>query len=249
MKTSENTILITGGGSGIGFETAKLLSELGNTVILVGRNKEKLEAAAEKLHNVHSIAADVTSEKDVNELVETIYKTFPRLNVLMNNAGRAVVHDVSNSLDGATIAREEMDTNYFAVLSLTNKLLPLLKSQSESAIINVSSVVAFAPGLSLPTYSASKAALHSYTQALRLSLKRDSNVKVFELMPPFVDTEFAREFHSVHKISPDEVAVALVQSLAIDRYEVRVASAEQLYNTFLKQADKAVLALNGLELN
>ncbi len=250
MKTSENTILITGGGSGIGFETAKLLSQLGNTVILVGRNKEKLEAAAGKLHNnVHSIAADVTSEQDLNDLVNTIYKTFPQLNVLINNAGRATIHDVSNSPDGAIIARDEMNTNYFAALSLTNKLLPLLKSQSESAIINVSSVVAFAPGLSLPTYSASKAALHSYTQALRLSLKRDSKVKVFELMPPFVDTEFARDFKSVHKITPEEVAVALVQSLAIDRYEVRVASAEQLYNAFLSQADKAVLALNGLELN
>jgi uncharacterized oxidoreductase len=249
MKTSENTILITGGGSGIGFETARLLSELGNTVILVGRNKEKLEAAAGKLRKVYSIAADVTDEKDVSKLVDIIYKRFPRLNVLMNNAGRAIIHDVSNSPDGAMIAREEMDTNYFAVLSLTNKLLPLLKSQSESAIINVSSVVAFAPGLSIPTYSASKAALHSYTQALRLTLKRDSNVKVFELMPPFVDTEFAREFNSVQKISPQEVAIALVQSLAIDRYEVRVASAEKLYNAFLSQADKAVLALNGLQLN
>jgi uncharacterized oxidoreductase len=249
MKISENTILITGGGSGIGFETARLLSELGNTVILVGRSKEKLEAAAEKLHNVHFIAADVTREQDVVGLADTIYKNFPRTNVLMNNAGRAVIHDVSNSVNGAVIAREEMETNYFAVLSLTNKLMPLLKSQSESAIINVSSVVAFAPGLSLPTYSASKAALHSYTQALRLSLQRDSNVKVFELMPPFVDTEFAKDFHSVHKISAHEVAEVLVQSLETDRYEIRVASAEQLYNTFLSQADKAVLALNGLELN
>jgi uncharacterized oxidoreductase len=249
MKISHNTILITGGGSGIGFETARLLSELDNTIILVGRNKEKLEAAAGKLRNVHVVVADVTREQDVDALVHTIHKNFPRLNVLMNNAGHAVIHDVSKSLNGATIAREEMETNYFAVLSLTNKLIPLLKSQNESAIINVSSVVAFAPGLALPTYSASKAALHSYTQALRLSLKRDSNVKVFELMPPFVDTEFAKDFHSVQKISPEEVAIALLQSLAIDRYEVPVASAEHLYNTFLSQADKAVLALNGLELN
>ena len=249
MKTSENTVLITGGGSGIGFETARQLSELGNTVILVGRNQEKLAAAAGKLRNAHFIAADVTTDHDVDGLVRTVHKTFPRLNVLMNNAGRAIIHDVSNSLDASIIAREEMDTNYFAVVNLTSKLLPLLKSQNESAIINVSSVVAFAPGLSLPTYSASKAALHSYTQALRLSLKRDSNVKVFELMPPFVDTEFAKDFQSVHKIAPEEVAGALVRSLAMDRYEVRVASAEQLYKTFLSQADKAVLALNGLELN
>jgi uncharacterized oxidoreductase len=249
MKTSGNTILITGGGSGIGFESAKLLAELGNTIILVGRNKEKLEAAASKLTNVHSIVADVTNDKEVNELVDAVYKNFSGLNILMNNAGRAFIYDVSNSLDGATLAREEMEVNYFAVLSLTNKLMPLLKSQSESAIINVSSVVAYAPGLSLPTYSASKSALHSYTQALRLSLNRDSNVKVFELMPPLVDTEFAKDINSVHKISGQEVAVALIQSLAIDRYEVRVASAEKLYDKFLKSADKAVLAMNGLEVN
>ena len=102
MKTSENTVLITGGGSGIGFETARLLSELGNTVILVGRNQEKLEAAAGKLRNAHFIAADVTTDHDVDGLVRTVYKTFPRLNVLMNNAGRAIIHDVSNSLDGAS---------------------------------------------------------------------------------------------------------------------------------------------------
>ena len=119
MKISQNTILITGGGSGIGFETARLLSELGNTVIVVGRNKEKLEAAAGKLHNVHFVVADVTREQDVDGLVDTIHKNFPRLNVLMNNAGRAIIHDVSKSPNAALIAREEMDTNYFAVVSLT----------------------------------------------------------------------------------------------------------------------------------
>ena len=103
------------------------------------------------MHNVHSVVADVTREQDVDGLIDTIHKNFPRLNVLMNNAWHAVIHDVSKSPNGATIAREEMETNYFAVLSLTNKLIPLLKGHNESAIINVSSVVAFAPGLALPT--------------------------------------------------------------------------------------------------
>ena len=249
MKTSENTILITGGGSGIGFETAKLLSALGNSVILVGRNKEKLQEATSKLRNAHYITADVTNEKDVDRLVEIVHQQFPELNVLMNNAAYAVTNDVSKSANSAKIAKEEMETNYFAVINLTTKLLPLLKSQKEAAVINVTSVVAFAPGLLLPTYSASKAALHSYTQALRLSLNRDSKVKVFELMPPWVDTEFAKEFKTVQKITPKQVGIALVQGLESDRYEIRVASVEQLYNTFLGQADKVVFALNGLELN
>jgi uncharacterized oxidoreductase len=249
MKTSHNTILITGGGSGIGFETAKLFAQLGSTVIITGRNEEKLKAAARQLNNIHYIVADVTKEEDVNGLVKEINTHFPGLNILMNNAGRAILHDVSNSPDAASIAREEMETNYFAAINLTNKLLPLLKSQSASAIINVSSIVAFAPGLSLPTYSASKAALHSYTQTLRLSLSRDPNVKVFELMPPLVDTEFAKDIPSDKKISPQEVAEALLHSIEHNNYEVRVASTEQLYKSFLSQSDKAVLALNGLELN
>jgi len=131
----------------------------------------------------------------------------------------------------------------------TKSFLALLKKQTEAAVINVSSIVAFAPGLTLPTYSASKAALHSYTQALRLSLAPDTNVKVFELMPPLVDTEFAKDIPSDKKISPREVAEDLVQSLETNNYEVRVASTEQLYTNFLAQADKAVLALNRLEQN
>jgi uncharacterized oxidoreductase len=249
MKTTNNTMLITGGGSGIGFETAKLFSTLGNTVIIVGRSEEKLKAAAGKLGHAHYFVADVTNNEHVDALVKEINTRFPRLNILMNNAGRAVLHNVSNSYDAASIAREEMETNYFATINLTNKLLPLLKSQSESAIINVSSIVAFAPGLSLPTYSASKAALHSYTQSLRLSLKSEGNVKVFELMPPLVDTEFAKDIPSDNKIPPQEVAEDLVRSMEQNNYEVRVASAEKLYKSFLSQSDKAVLALNGLDLN
>jgi uncharacterized oxidoreductase len=249
MKLSNNTILITGGGSGIGFQTAKLFSQLGNIVIITGRNEEKLKAAARKLNRTYYITADVTKERDVNELIKEISTNFPGLNVLMNNAGRAILHNVSNSPNAPSIAREEMETNYFAAVNLTNKLLPLLKSHRESAIINVSSVVAFAPGLTLPTYSASKAALHSYTQALRLSLASDTNVKVFELMPPLVDTEFAKDIPSDKKITAQEVADELMISLENNNYEIRVASAEKLYKNFLSQSAKAVLALNGLEHN
>ncbi|HEY5748829.1 MAG TPA: SDR family NAD(P)-dependent oxidoreductase [Chryseolinea sp.] len=249
MKTSKNTILITGGGSGIGFETAKLLSQQGNTVIITGRNEEKLKAAIQQLSNTHYIVADVTKGDDVNALIGKINQDFPGLNVLMNNAGLVFLHKVSESPNAATLAREEMETNYFAVVNLTTKLLPQLKKQPEAAVINVSSIVAFAPGLSLPTYSASKAALHSYTQALRLSLGHDTNVKVFELMPPLVDTEFAKDIPSDQKISPQEVAEDLVQSLETNKYEIRVASTEQLYSNFLAQSDKAVLALNRLEQN
>lgn len=249
MKTTHNTILITGGGSGIGFETAKLFAQLGNTVIITGRNEDRLKDAVQKLGNAEYIVADVTKEHDVSRLVTRIEQNFPSLNVLMNNAGRAIIHNVRDSQNAESIAREEMDTNYFATINLTTKLLPILKKQHQAAVIIVSSIVAFAPGLTLPTYSASKAAVHAYAQALRLSLAPDTNVKVFEVMPPLVDTEFARDIPSDKKISPVQVAEELIQNFHANNYEVRVASTEQFYQNFLSKSDNAVLALNGLQLN
>ncbi len=248
MKTSGNTILITGGGSGIGFETAKLFAQNGNTVVITGRDENKLKRATAQLRNVHYIVADVTNASDIKRLVNRINTEFPELNVVMNNAGRAIIHKISESPEASSIAREEMETNYFAVIELTAKLLPVLKRSLEAAVINVSSIVAFAPGLSLPTYSASKAALHSYSQSLRLSLGVNANVKVFEVMPPLVDTEFAKDLPSDKKISPAEVANAIIESLADNKYEIHVASTQQLYQNFLGRPDKAALVLNGLEV-
>jgi len=248
MKTSQNTILITGGGSGIGFETAKLFSQKGNKVIITGRDENKLRKAVAQLNNAHYAVADVTNEKDINALVGRITKEFPELNILMNNAGHASIYQLSNLKDAAVLARGEMETNFFAPINLTTKLLPLLMKSPEAAVINVSSIVAFVPGLSLPTYSASKAALHSYTQALRLSLGA-SNVKVFEVMPPLVDTEFAKDIPSDKKISPAQVASDLLKSVETNTYEVHVASTESLYVNFLGRPDKALLALNGIEQN
>lgn len=249
MKSTQNTILITGGGSGIGLETARLFVKKGNTVIITGRNEEKLKAAVKQLSHAHYIVADVTNPNDVNELVKRVEGNFPALNVLMNNAGHVVLHSLNDSPNAPAIARDEMETNYFAAVNLTNRLLPLLKKQPQAAIINVSSIVAFAPGLRLPTYSASKAALHAYSQTLRLSLATGSNVKVFEVMPPLVDTDFAKDIPSDQKITPAEVAEATLHSFETDNYEVHVASTKQLYDNFMGNAHKAVLALNGLSIN
>lgn len=241
-------MLITGGGSGIGLEIAKLFSRKGNKVIITGRNEEKLKAALAQLDgDAHYIVADVTREEDVAALVQQITNDFPDLNVLVNNAGHARIHDIAQSEDALQIARDEMETNYFGVVNLTTGLLPVLKKNKDAAVVNVTSIVAFAPGLSLPTYSASKAALHSYTQSLRLSLDK-SAIKVFEVMPPLVDTEFAKDIKSDNKISPAEVAMELMLGMATDNYEVRIASTEQLYRNFLGRPDKAMLALNGLPL-
>src|SRR5882724_2383544 len=159
MRKSQNTVLISGGSAGIGFEIARLFSENDNQVIITGRNKERLHYAASQLTNVIPITSDISSPDEVNELVERLYKNFPSLNVVINNAARAILYNITaKDVNGFDKAQEEMLTNYLSIIRLNEKLLPLLKKRDDAAIVNVSSVVAFLPG-SLAGYSASKAAL------------------------------------------------------------------------------------------
>ncbi|GAA4151822.1 SDR family oxidoreductase [Chryseobacterium ginsenosidimutans] len=244
MNITNNTILITGGGSGIGLEIAKALSPA-NKIIIVGRNKEKLEAAAKDLENVFTIQADITNESDVNRLFEEVKTTFGGLNILINNAGHAHYYTISENSDTYTKALEEFTTNYFAPIRLTEKFLPLLKEQSESAIVNVSSIVGFVPGYHLPTYSDSKAALHSHTQVLRFQLAKDTNVKVFELMPPLVNTDFSAEIGGKENgIPPSDVANDLVKALEENIYEIRVGNTGLLYDNFFAATEGAFTTFN-----
>ncbi|WP_114939026.1 SDR family oxidoreductase [Mucilaginibacter endophyticus] len=246
MKTSKNTILITGGSAGIGFETARLLSK-NNHVIIVGRNQERLDAAAAQLQNVTAIKADISDALDVDALVNKLQHDFPQLNVVINNAGAAQYNDLISGDDIFGKAQTEMFTNYLSVVRLNEKLLPVLQKQSEAAIVNVSSIVAFAPSIKLATYAATKAALHSYTRALRLAL-RDSSVKVFELMPPLVNTEFSAEIGGAERgIPASQVADELLASLETDNYEIRVAGTEQFYRLYLSNPDDALKAINSIK--
>jgi len=243
MKTTNNTILITGGSAGIGLELAKLFTQKNNHVIILGRNEDRLQKAAAQLQNVTAIAADVSDEKDLEDLVKRLEKDFPNLNVVINNAGRALVYKLGINANAADNALDEMQTNYFSIIRLTEKLLPILNKQKESAVVNVSSIVAFVPGGSLPTYSASKAALHSYTQTLRLALK-DTPVKVFELMPPLVNTDFSKEIGGSNGISPTVVAQDLVNAFEKDEYEVHVGNTADMYKLFRSSPAEAFAAMN-----
>ncbi|WP_183560738.1 SDR family oxidoreductase [Mucilaginibacter sp. SP1R1] len=244
MKTSQNTVLITGGSAGIGFEIAKQLSAKNNHVIIVGRNPERLQKAAAQLQNVTAINADIASAADVEALVAKLTSDFPKLNVVINNAGAASgLSDLLNNTDTFERASAEIHTNFLSVIRLNEKLLPILKKQTEAAIVNVSSIVAFVPGKVTATYSASKAALHSYTLSLRISLT-DTAVKVFELMPPLVDTEFSTEIGGHNGIPASQVADEFLAGLETDNYEIRVAGTEQLYQLFLSSPTEALNAMN-----
>jgi uncharacterized oxidoreductase len=245
MNTTNNTVLITGGGSGIGFEIAKLFSENGNHVIITGRNEKRLQDASSKLKNVNFIVSDVSNEQDVNQLVAKIENDFPALNIVINNAGRSIVYNLAKeNINGLDKSMEEMATNYFSVIRLTEKLLPLLKKQPAAAIVNVSSISAFVPTHVLPTYSASKAALHSYTQALRVTLDKSTSIKVYELMPPLVDTDFSAEIGGSNGIHPSLVAADLLKAIASETYEIHVGATADLYQLFRSSPEDALKIMN-----
>jgi len=244
MNITDKTVLVTGGGSGIGFEIAKSLSRKGNKIIITGRNEEKLQKAASQLTNVSFVKADVNNIDDVDSLVARITAEFGGLDILVNNAGQAYAYKLGDGANAADKAAAEIQTNYLSVIRLTEKLLPILSKSKEAAIVNVTSIVAFVPGLNIPTYSASKAALHSYTQTLRFMLTRHTNIKVFELMPPLVNTEFAAEIGGENGIPPEEVAQGLIEGFENDEYELRIGKTADIYKLFLSSPEAALNALN-----
>jgi len=247
MNTTNNTILITGGSAGIGFEFAKAFSA-NNKIIITGRNEARLKAALDKLPNAFGILGDVANEKDVANLVAVLNKDHKDLNIVINNAGKsAPVYHLATETDAFTKASEEMLTNYLSVIRLNERLLPLLKKQKEAAIVNVSSIVAIAPGGRLPSYSASKAALHSYTITLRQHLANTS-VKVFEIYPPLVATEFSAEIGGlVNGIAPSVVANDLVKGLEENNFDIRVGQTADVYQLYLANPAQAIAALSGAE--
>jgi uncharacterized oxidoreductase len=243
METTNNTVLVTGGSAGIGYEIARALSEKGNKVVITGRDEARLTQALTKLDGVEGIVSDVTDAHEVAQLVRTLSDDFPALNMVINNAGKAFVNTLFTG--GAfEKASQEMTTNFFSIVRLNELLLPLLQTQDHAAIVNVSSIVALVPNHITATYGASKAALHSYTQSLRIALARSGPVRVFELMPPLVNTDFSQEIGGARGISAETVALEFMQALEQDRFEIHVGRTAQIYQLFLSSPAAALAALN-----
>jgi uncharacterized oxidoreductase len=184
MNIQGNTILITGGGSGIGLGLAEAFKNLGNEVIVAGRSAAKLEHA--KAKGLHVLSADMTSEESIRGLAAEATKRFPNLNVVIHNAG-IMKNEKLTSGDNSETAEETVLTNLLAPIRLTNALLPHLLRQKSATIITVTSGLAYTPLMMTPTYCATKAAIHSYTQSLRMQLK-GTPIEVKELVPPYVQT-------------------------------------------------------------
>jgi uncharacterized oxidoreductase len=186
MKMTGNTILITGGGSGIGRELARRFNALGNTVIVAGRRKETLDETIASRDRMHAMTLDVEDSEAIAAFARRVTAEHPALNVLVNNAGIMRREDLTRTRDLGD-AEETIVTNLLGPVRLTNALTDHLAARPNAAIVNVSSGLAFVPLSVTPTYNATKAAIHSYTVSLREQLK--GRVEVIELAPPAVQTE------------------------------------------------------------
>src|SRR6266404_1368671 len=187
MKTTDNTILITGGGSGIGRGLAEAFQRLGNQVIIAGRGQKSLDETIAANPGIKSLTLDVSGPKSIQSFAAQVTKDYPSLNVLINNAGIMQPEDLLEKPGDLSTAEKIVATNLLGPIRLTAALLPSLRKQPHATIMNVSSGLAFVPLAMTPTYCATKAAIHSYTQSLRYQL-RSTKVEVIELIPPYVQT-------------------------------------------------------------
>ena len=220
MKLKENTVLITGGSSGIGFALAKKFSESGSKVIITGRNEERLKQSAGKLNSADYIVCDQSKQSDLDDLLLKIQNKFSGINILINNAGVQYNYSLLEEVSPFERIEYELNTNLGGVIKLSSMLIPLLAGKDEAAIINVSSALAFVPKESAPVYCASKAGVHSFTQVLRYQLE-ETNIKVFELIPSLVETGMTRG-RGKDKISVDELTGEFISSFKKDIPEINI---------------------------
>ena len=216
MQLTDNTVLITGGSSGIGLALAARLLRAGNQVIVTGRRAHLLDEARQRLPEVITETSDAGDAAARKSLVESLTRRYPKLNVLINNAGIQRRVDFLKD-EPWEETQEEIAINLEAPIHLTSLFLPHLMRQPRAAIINVSSGLAFAPLAAVPVYSATKAAIHSYTQSLRHQL-RASPVEVIEVIPPAVHSNLGGKHD--FGVPTDEYADSVMAQLAEGRTEV-----------------------------
>jgi uncharacterized oxidoreductase len=191
MQLSGNTILITGGTSGLGWAFAAEFAREGNTVIVCGRRTKRLAEIKAKHPGIITYPCDISKDADREALFTWATTHYPQLNILMNNAGMQLAADLTKPVN-TDLVRKELETNFVAPVHLASLFAHHLQQQERPAIINITSGLAFVPIAFMPVYCASKAALHSLTLSLRHQLK-DTGVKVYEIAPPSVDTELGHE--------------------------------------------------------
>lgn len=251
MKTSENTILITGGGSGIGRALAESFHQRGNKVIIAGRRLSVLEETTRANPGMAAVTLDIESPAAIRAFADKLTRDFPALNVVIHNAGIMKSEDLLAQAGDVSIAEATIATNLLGPIRLNSALLPHLRKQARATVVTVSSGLAFVPMFPTPTYCATKAAIHSYTQSLRYQL-RGTAIEVLELAPPYVQTELMgqRQLSDPHAMplrefieevmqlietqpTPSEILVGRVKPL-------RFAEKNGDYDTFYEKFNQAM---------
>lgn len=223
MELSSNTILITGGASGIGYALAERFLARGNEVIVCGRRADKLQEAKEKHPQLHTRVCDVAEEGERVKLFEWATREFPNLNVLVNNAGIQRRIKLAENEDWAE-TEKEIEINFDAPIHLSRLFIPHLLRRERPAIINVTSGLSFVPLANVPVYCATKAALHSFTLSLRYQLS-ETGIEVIEIIPPAVDTDLGGVGLHTFGVPLNEFADAVFERLAKGEIEIAYGTA------------------------
>jgi len=245
MNLSNNTVLITGGSTGIGLAIAEQYLNAGSKVIICARKQEKLDEAKQKFPAIITYLCDVQDKSQRESLAKKVIADFPDLNILVNNAG---IQRQNNFLKGADMvsATEEITTNFLAPIHLTSLFIPHLLSKSNAAIINISSGLGFVPIARMPVYCATKAATHSFTWSLRHQLK-DTSIKVFEVIPPTVDTDLDHGTRpaSFRGMPVDDFIKQVMPDIESDQFEIAVGMSKGMVEGIIANSQEAFNRMNG----
>ena len=223
MRLTDRRILITGGGSGIGHALARTLAPE-NRVAIGGRDEARLEEARASTPRLEAIRLDVTSERDAARVIGELGQRLGGLDVLINSAG--VMH--AGAIDGAgadASAVQDVEINLLGTIRVTRLALPMLRASDDGAVVMLSSALALVSSPGMAVYAATKAAVHSLARSLRVELQ--GRVKVFDVLPPWTDSDLSREVRGA-KITPERVAGDVVEGLRRNHYEIRVGRIKQL---------------------
>jgi uncharacterized oxidoreductase len=248
MKTNGNTILITGGATGIGFALAEAFVKAGNKVLICGRRKAKLEEAKDKLPQIQVRQCDLSKKEDRESLCNWVRDNYKDLNILVNNAGIQRAINLKKGTAELLGGEDEVQINFAAPIHLSAYFAPLLLAKKEAAIVNVSSGLGFVPIAAMPVYCATKAGVHMFSVSLRHQLK-GTPVKVFEIVPPAVDTELGKgtagdSEQEYRGIPSSEVAEATIKALKNNEYEIVIGEAKGLVEGSIKDFEKTFQELN-----
>jgi len=228
MKLINNTVIITGGSSGIGLELSKVLIQKGNKVIICGKSTEKLVAAKKMVPQLITYQCDLSNSQECTEFARKITDNHPDLNILINNAAIVNRIDFINDENAIELAETEYQTNLIAPVRLIKLLYKTISANDSSAIINITTGLIYAPRVIYPFYNSSKSALHSFTQTLRIRLK-DEKTKVVEVMFPAVNTPWHQGTPPKIAISAEEAVSEMIKGLEKGIPEIKVGGAKILY--------------------